>query len=115
MGNREKIVEAINEYTLTRLPQGCISCGLVSRKIVSEIDMLKKDMIANFHQIMKEEILLKGCFYTMLFNDGLSSVYGKTDNGEASKIIREALKDEDFCKEMETIMQELMKMRQANE
>lgn len=115
MGNREKIAESINEYTLTRLPQGCISRVLVSRKFMSEIDMLKKDMIANFHQIMKEEILLKGCVYTMLFNDGLSSVYGKTDNGETSKIIREALKDEDFCKEMETIMQELVEMRQANE
>ena len=115
MRNREKIEEAINEYTLTRLPQGCISRVLVSRKFMSEIDMLKKDIIANFHQIMKEKILLKGCVYTMLFNDGLLSVYGKTDNGETSKIIREALKDEDFCKEMENLMQELMKTRQVNE
>lgn len=62
MGNREKIEESINEYALTRLPQGCISRVLVSRKFMSEIDMLKKDMIANFHQIMKEEILLHNAF-----------------------------------------------------
>ena len=101
MGNREKIMKVINDYSFSHL----MTNGVV-RGVANDVDHKEKMEIFIGKAMAEAELLasnpriLAGFIYNYIITDTSRAVFGDIGEKEMARNISKALREDDFCEDL---------------